>query len=92
MTIDVAAGSNAQNRSLFSLRSAGKLRTKAGRTWWTVRREGHRECLLKRGGKSGEARGKFSQPVVLPGLQGKGMCGKEASLLKALLLLLVHQK
>jgi hypothetical protein len=43
-------------------------------------------------GGSGAARGKFSQPVVLPGLQGKGLCGKEASLLKALLLLLVHQK
>jgi hypothetical protein len=30
---------------------------------------------------SGKARGKFSQPVVLPALQGKGPCGKEAFLL-----------
>jgi hypothetical protein len=44
------------------------------------------------GGMSGEARGKFPQPVVLAGLQGKGLCGKEASLLKAFLLLLMLQK
>jgi hypothetical protein len=41
---------------------------------------------------SGAARGKFSQPVVLAALQGKGPCGKEASLLKAFLLLLMLQK
>jgi hypothetical protein len=43
-------------------------------------------------GMSGEARGKFSQPAVLPALQGEGRCGKEASLLKAFLVLLMHQK
>ncbi|OOQ61633.1 hypothetical protein [Mucilaginibacter pedocola] len=41
--------------------------------------------------RSGEAKGKFSQLVVLPGLQGEGQCGKEAFLLKALLVLLVPQ-
>jgi hypothetical protein len=30
-------------------------------------------------GACGKARGKFSQPVVLIVLQGKGLCGKEAS-------------
>ena len=76
--------------SLISLRgSAEELRAKAGRTWWAVRREGHREFLLKRGGRGGEARGKFSRPVILVVFQGEGPCGKEAFLLKALLLLLV---
>jgi hypothetical protein len=42
-------------------------------------------------GLSGAAGGKFSQPVVLPALQRKGPCGKEASLLKALFVLLVLQ-
>jgi hypothetical protein len=32
-------------------------------------------------GMSGRQQGKRFQPVVLPGLQGKGMCGEEAFLL-----------
>jgi hypothetical protein len=58
--------------------SADQLRVKAGKTDGVVCRQGHSNFLLKRWPCASESGAKRLQPVVLPDLQGKGLCGKEA--------------
>jgi hypothetical protein len=49
--------------------------------WLAVRQERALAILPEARGLSEQSSGKIKQPVVLPGLQGKAKCGKEASLL-----------
>ncbi|WP_256538377.1 hypothetical protein [Mucilaginibacter aquariorum] len=57
--------------SFFSSPSAKQLRAKAGRTWWACAWQGHRKFCRSEGQERAKW-GKRFQPVVLPGLQGKG--------------------
>jgi|GEM_PF-6541091 len=52
--------------------------SEGGQNGGLVRLQGHRDILQKRGHVGAKQRGKLSQPVVLPDLQGKGTGGKEA--------------
>jgi hypothetical protein len=58
--------------------SAEQLRAKTGRTMVGCAAAGHRKFLHAWGG---EGKGKIIPAQVLPVLQGKGPCGKEAFLL-----------
>ncbi|OOQ58130.1 hypothetical protein BC343_10795 [Mucilaginibacter pedocola] len=58
--------------------AAGKLRAKAGRTLWTVRLRGHRECLLKRGGIGAAKQGaNFPSPWFWPVCRAKACAAKK---------------
>jgi hypothetical protein len=62
--------------------SVEELRAKAGKTMVALCvMAGHSKFLQKRGKRASEARGKKIAAQVLPDLQGKGLCGKEAFLL-----------
>jgi hypothetical protein len=57
--------------------SAGKLRVKAGRTMVALSAGKGIASFCRKAGKAGAKRGKIIAAVVLPGLQGKGLCAKK---------------
>jgi hypothetical protein len=74
----------------FSFPSAEQLRVKSGKTMLAMRAAGHSN-FLHAGFQSERFIGKKIAAPVLPDLQGKGPCGKEAFLLKSGLVTLARQ-
>jgi hypothetical protein len=67
-----------QNLIQHPNRQTGGFWAKDGKTWWEVRREGHSVFCPSVKALSERSRGQIMQPVVLPALQRKGLCGKRS--------------
>ncbi|OOQ58686.1 hypothetical protein BC343_08450 [Mucilaginibacter pedocola] len=63
----------------FFRTSAGKLWAKAGRTYWTGGRDGHRECLLKRRAGAAKQGANFPSPWFCPVCSGKARAARGIS-------------